>query len=224
MQTIYCVEDDENIREMVVYALRSSGFEAEGLESGNDLSRALAKRPPALVILDIMLPGEDGIAILKGLRADHRTRDIPVIMLTAKSAEYDKIKGLDAGADDYMTKPFGVLELISRVRAVLRRLGGMRPEGRLQAGAIELDSDSRTVTAEGVQMNLTFKEFELLRCLMNNRGVVLTRDRLMENVWGFDFEGESRTIDMHVKTLRQKLGESGSLIETVRGVGYRIGG
>ena len=224
MQTIYCVEDDMNIRELVVYALRSSGYEAKGLEDARELFAALEAEIPSLILLDIMLPEEDGIHVLGRLRASRATRDIPVIMLTAKSSEYDKVVGLDAGADDYVTKPFGVMELISRIKAVLRRAGNLGEEGELTAGEIRLNSQSHTVTAAGAPVTLTYKEFELLQYLMKNRGMVLTRDKIMSAVWGFDFEGETRTVDMHIKTLRQKLGSCGAQIETVRGVGYKIGG
>ena len=224
MQTIYCVEDDMNIRELVVYALRSSGYEAKGLEDARELFAALEAEIPSLILLDIMLPEEDGIHVLGRLRSSRATRDIPVIMLTAKSSEYDKVVGLDAGADDYVTKPFGVMELISRIKAVLRRAGNLGEEGELTAGEIRLNSQSHTVTAAGAPVTLTYKEFELLQYLMKNRGMVLTRDKIMSAVWGFDFEGETRTVDMHIKTLRQKLGSCGAQIETVRGVGYKIGG
>lgn len=222
MQKIYCVEDDQNIRDLVVYALGTAGFEAKGFEKASELYEELKVSPPALVLLDIMLPEEDGMAILRRLRSDPAGRKIPVIMLTAKSAEFDKVMGLDSGADDYITKPFGVMEMISRVRAVLRRTGTVTGEERLILGGLILDVKSHTVTADGAQAPLTFKEFELLQYLMRNAGIVLTRDKLMSEVWGFDFEGESRTVDMHIKTLRQKLKECGSLIETVRGVGYKI--
>ena len=203
---IYCVEDERNIRELIVYTLESSGFTARGLESGKELNAAIAEQLPDLILLDIMLPGEDGLEILSRLKASEVTKEIPVIMVTAKGAEYDKVMGLDCGADDYITKPFGMMEFIARVRAVLRR-----------AGKEEKENDVLEVT-------LTLKEFELLKFLMENKGIVLTRDRLLGHVWGYDFDGETRTVDVHVRTLRQKLGECGELIETVRGVGYRIGG
>ena len=194
------MEDERNIRELIVYTLESSGFTARGLESGKELNAAIAEQLPDLILLDIMLPGEDGLEILSRLKASEVTKEIPVIMVTAKGAEYDKVMGLDCGADDYITKPFGMMEFIARVRAVLRRAG------------------------KGEKVTLTLKEFELLKFLMENKGIVLTRDRLLGHVWGYDFDGETRTVDVHVRTLRQKLGECGELIETVRGVGYRIGG
>jgi two-component system alkaline phosphatase synthesis response regulator PhoP len=220
---IYCVEDDRSIRELVVYALKSGGFEAEGFDCGGDFFLAVKDRLPALVLLDVMLPGEDGIDILRRLKASGDTREIPVVMLTARSAEYDKVLGLDSGADDYVTKPFGVVELLSRIRAVLRRTGNRAPQPKLAVGGVTLDSERRRVTSDGREVTMTFKEFELLRYLMENAGIVLSRDRILQSVWGYDFQGETRTVDMHVRALRQKLGEAGSLIETVRGVGYRMG-
>lgn len=224
MQKIFIVEDDENIRELVAYALSSAGFEADGFETGARLYEALERETPELILLDIMLPGVDGVTILRELRSSPATSGIPVIMLTAKSSEYDKIKGLDSGADDYVTKPFGVMELLSRVKAVLRRTGGEKNAESYSCGGITLDPVRHLVFAEDTSVTLTFKEFELLQYLLQNHGIVLTREKIMERVWGFDFEGESRTVDMHIKTLRQKLGASGALIETVRGVGYKIGG
>ena len=222
---IYCVEDDSSIRELVLYALQNSGFEAKGFADASELYPELLHNPPELVLLDIMLPGEDGIAILKKMKQNAQTRKVPVIMLTAKGSEYDRVLGLDLGADDYITKPFGVIEMISRVKAVLRRCA---PEGAvsrtLTLGEITLDPERRRVGAAGREVALTFKEFSLLQFLMENSGRVLTRDRILETVWGYDFEGETRTVDMHIKTLRQKLGEAGALIETVRGVGYRMEG
>ena len=221
---IYCVEDDSSIRELVLYALQNSGFEAKGFADASELYPEL-HNPPELVLLDIMLPGEDGIAILKKMKQNAQTRKVPVIMLTAKGSEYDRVLGLDLGADDYITKPFGVIEMISRVKAVLRRCA---PEGAvsrtLTLGEITLDPERHRVGAAGREVALTFKEFSLLQFLMENSGRVLTRDRILETVWGYDFEGETRTVDMHIKTLRQKLGEAGALIETVRGVGYRMEG
>ena len=224
MQTIFCVEDDANIRELVVYALRASGFRADGFERTAALYERFQNELPDLLILDIMLPGEDGISALRRLRADPKTARLPILLLTAKTAEYDKVTGLDAGADDYVTKPFGVMELISRVKALLRRAGTSQPaEGRtLTVGSIVLDLDRRTVEVDGQPVSLTFKEFELLHYLMENRSIVLSREKIMAAVWGFDFEGESRTVDMHIKTLRQKLGAASGLIVTVRGVGYKI--
>ena len=222
---IYCVEDDSSIRELVLYALQNSGFEAKGFADASELYPELLHNPPELVLLDIVLPGEDGIAILKKMKQNAQTRKVPVIMLTAKGSEYDRVLGLDLGADDYITKPFGVIEMISRVKAVLRRCA---PEGAvsrtLTLGEITLDPERHRVGAAGREVALTFKEFSLLQFLMENSGRVLTRDRILETVWGYDFEGETRTVDMHIKTLRQKLGEAGALIETVRGVGYRMEG
>ena len=222
MQNIYCVEDDQNIRDLVVYALGTAGFGAKGFEKSSELYEEMKKELPVLILLDIMLPEEDGMQILRHIRSDMTTRNIPVIMLTAKSAEFDKVMGLDSGADDYITKPFGVMEMISRVKAVLRRAGSVSEETRLVLGGIILDAESHVVTVNGEGVAFTYKEFELLQYLMKNEGIVLTRDKLMSAVWGFDFEGESRTVDMHIKTLRQKLGSCGSMIETVRGVGYKI--
>ena len=222
MQNIYCVEDDQNIRDLVVYALGTAGFGAKGFEKSSELYEEMKKELPVLILLDIMLPEEDGMQILRHIRSDMTTRNIPVIMLTAKSAEFDKVMGLDSGADDYITKPVGVMEMISRVKAVLRRAGSVSEETRLVLGGIILDAESHVVTVNGERVAFTYKEFELLQYLMKNEGIVLTRDKLMSAVWGFDFEGESRTVDMHIKTLRQKLGTCGSMIETVRGVGYKI--
>lgn len=221
---IYCVEDDKSIRDLIVYALGSGGFEAHGMCDGKELFQALSKEIPDLILLDIMLPGEDGISILKRLRASGRTKSVPVIMLTAKSAEYDKVLGLDSGADDYITKPFGVMELIARVKAVLRRIEPKERNPQLTVGDVTINVDKHQVLANGKEITLTLKEFELLRYLMENVGLVLTRDKVLETVWGYEYEGETRTVDVHIRTLRQKLGEYGSMIETVRGVGYRIGG
>lgn len=222
MQTIFCVEDDGNIRELVVYALHASGFEAEGFECAAALYERLERGLPDLLLLDVMLPGEDGVTTLKNLRQNPHTAGLPVILLTAKNAEYDKVLGLDSGADDYVTKPFGVMELLSRIKAVLRRAGLSAPANNLSLGAISLDVGRRAVTVAGEPVSLTFKEFELLHYLLQNPGLVLSREKIMAAVWGFDFEGESRTVDMHIKTLRRKLGEAGGLIVTVRGVGYKL--
>lgn len=217
---IYCVEDDAGIRDMEIYTLRSTGFDAVGFESGAPFFEALQNEKPELVILDIMLPVEDGIEILKKLKASPSTDKIPVIMATAKGAEYDKIQGLDTGADDYLVKPFGMMEMVSRVKAVLRRCG--THTRTLTSGGITLDMDAHTVDADGKRIELTFKEFEILRLFLSRPGMVFTRDMLFSEVWGSNYMGETRTVDMHVKTLRQKLGECGKMIETVRGVGYRI--
>ena len=222
---IYCVEDDAAIRDIEVYALRSTGFEAEGLENGEQLFAAIKKRVPELIILDVMLPGEDGLEILRRIRFSAVTRSVPVIMATARGEEYDKITGLDSGADDYLVKPFGMMEMVSRVRAVLRRSGGGDPSrdtGRLTLGPLTLDPESHTVTLGGENVTLTLKEFELLRTMMARPGVVFTRDRLLSEVWGTDYDGETRTVDVHIRTLRQKLGDAGAMIGTVRGVGYRM--
>lgn len=220
---IYCVEDDSAIRDIEVYALRSTGFEAEGLENGEQLFEAIAKRVPELIILDVMLPGEDGLEILKRIRFSALTRSVPVIMATARGEEYDKITGLDSGADDYLVKPFGMMEMVSRVRAVLRRSGGGESAQKLLTlGSLTLDPASHTVTVNGQAVTLTLKEFEILRTMMAKPGVVFTRDRLLSEVWGTDYDGETRTVDVHIRTLRQKLGDAGALIGTVRGVGYRM--
>jgi len=222
LSSIFIVEDDESIREIVIYALRSAGFEAFGYESGEELFVALDAKLPSLIILDIMLPKDDGLSILKRIRKMSNTKKLPVIMLTAKNSEFDKVKGLDTGADDYISKPFGVMELIARVNAVLRR-GGAEPEDKLDVSGLSLDNARREVRVDNEIIRLTFKEYELLYFLMMNEGLVLSRDKILESVWGYDFEGESRTVDMHVKTLRKKLGVSGSLIKTVRNVGYKLG-
>ena len=219
---IFCVEDDGNIRELVVYTLESTGFQARGFEDGSSFLEALALETPELVLLDIMLPGEDGMELLRKLKASKKTKDIPVIMVTAKGAEYDKVKGLDAGADDYVTKPFGMMELISRIKAVLRRSAKGSVSSEDTFGEIRLDPKKHEVTVHGEVVNLTLKEYELLKRLMKNSNIVLTRDQLLEDIWGYDFDGETRTVDVHVRTLRKKLGDAGEQIETVRGVGYRM--
>ncbi|AEV68323.1 response regulator transcription factor [Acetivibrio clariflavus] len=221
---IYCVEDDRSIRELIIYALKSNGYEAVGFDKAEPFYKELENKLPDLVLLDIMLPGEDGIEILKKLKASPKLRNIPVIMLTAKSAEYDKVLGLDSGADDYITKPFGIMEFLSRVKAVLRRSGNVSNPSEISVGRITMYIDKHVVIADGKEVALTFKEFELLKYLMENAGIVLTRDKLLEEVWGYEYEGETRTLDVHIRTLRQKLGEAGAVIETVRGVGYKIGG
>lgn len=222
-EMIFIVEDDIDIREMESYALRSSGFEVEPCGSGAELFEKLEGAEPKLILLDIMLPGEDGLSILSRLRAGEKTADAPVIMVTAKTSEIDKVRGLDQGADDYITKPFGVMELVSRVKALLRRAAPKEAEHeKLVSGAIVMDSDKRSVTVDGQEIELTFKEYELLYALMSNKGAVQSREKLISTVWGYDFAGETRTVDMHVKTLRQKLGESGRSIVTVRNVGYRM--
>lgn len=222
METIYIVEDDINIREIERYALKNSGYEVEEFDRGSDFFKRLEINMPSLVILDIMLPDQDGMDILVKLRSDKRTEKLPVIMVTAKTTEIDKVKGLDSGADDYITKPFGVMELISRVKALLRRAGNVVPDSHLRYGDILVDNDKHAVTVCGNLCELTYKEFELLKYLIMNRGMVLSRDKLMSQVWGFDYEGETRTVDAHVKTLRQKLGEAGTCIKTIRNVGYMV--
>lgn len=223
---IYCVEDDAGIRELVVYTLQNTGMEARGFSDGAALTAALRGAKPDLILLDIMLPGEDGISILRRLRSLPDTAAIPVILLTAKNTEYDKVIGLDSGADDYIAKPFGMMELVARIRAVLRRSQDKllsADSHPLTAGAISIDERAHTVCVSGHDVQLTLKEYQLLVLLMKNQGAVLTRDVLLENIWGYGSESETRTVDVHIRTLRQKLGDSGALIETVRGVGYRMG-
>lgn len=217
---IYLLEDDASIRDFVVYTLNSQGMEARGFERPSAFWAAVEERVPALALLDVMLPEEDGVSVLKKLRAAPRTAKLPVIMLTAKGTEYDKVLGLDAGADDYVAKPFGMLELLSRIRAVLRRTAA--EPALLRCGALAVDAPGHTVTVAGRAVALTQKEFELLALLLRHRGQVLSRERLIREVWGYAFTGESRTVDVHVRTLRQKLGEAGAYIETVRGYGYKI--
>ena len=222
---IYYVEDDESIRDLLLYALRQSGFEAVGFSDGAAFCEAIdAGRMPELILLDIMLPGEDGISILRRLKQDGRTANIPVIILTAKGSEYDKVLGLDVGADDYVTKPFGVMELIARIKATLRRAGKLSNRRQFSYGGIVLDDESHTVTANGTPVTLTFKEYELLRYLLENEGIAFDRPQLLNGVWGVDYFGGTRTVDVHIQTLRQKLGSCGDCIETIRGFGYRIGG
>lgn len=220
---IYLVEDDDSIRELVLYTLHTTGFEAEGFRNAADFWQALEKELPQLVLLDIMLPDEDGLHILKRLRAGAETADLPVMMLTAKSSEYDRVVGLDSGADDYMPKPFGMMELVSRVRALLRRAAKPAAEDKLfTASSLAVDVKRRAVTVDGEPVILTYKEFELLCYLLENRGVVLSRDQILTKIWDYNYSGETRTVDVHIRTLRQKLGDAGALIETVRGVGYRL--
>lgn len=221
---IFCVEDDSNIRELVVYTLETTGFQARGFEEGKSFLEALALETPDLILMDIMLPGEDGISLLKRLKNSSKTRDIPVIMVTAKGAEYDKVKGLDLGADDYVTKPFGMMELVSRIKAVLRRSGAAKKKAEdiIVSGNLEINMKKHEVKADGEVIGLTLKEYELLKRLMENPNIVMTRDSLLEEIWGYDFDGETRTVDVHIRTLRQKLGKCGERVETVRGVGYRI--
>lgn len=222
---IYIVEDDSNIREIEEFALKNSGFKTEGFENAEDFFKKLEEKTeekPSLILLDIMLPDEDGLHIVKKLRASGNTARIPVIMVTAKTTEMDKVKGLDMGADDYITKPFGVMELISRVKAILRRVEPDQPDDLLSAGNVKMSLEKHVVTVDDRETALTFKEFELLKLLLSNKGNVQTRENIIERVWGTDYIGESRTLDMHIKTLRRKLGDSGKLIKTVRNVGYKI--
>ena len=220
---IFCVEDDAGIRDLMIYTLNASGFRAVGFENAKEFYTALADTVPELIMLDIMLPGEDGISILKRLKADARTADIPVIMATAKGNEYDTVIGLDLGADDYLAKPFGMMEMASRVRAVLRRSGRAAEKQQLiRVGGLEMNLGEHIVTADGIRIQLTLKEFELLRTFITNPGRAFTREQLLSSVWCEDFLGETRTVDVHVGTLRQKLGFCGKYIRTVRGVGYRL--
>ncbi len=221
---IYCVEDDESIRDIEVYTLRSTGFQAEGFADGALFFEALKIKIPALILLDVMLPGEDGISLLKRLKASPATRGIPVIMATAKGAEYDKITGLDLGADDYLVKPFGMMEMVARIKAVLRRAGGIPEEAVLTLGGLTINAQEHTVRAEGKDVSLTLKEFQMLKLLASRPGMVFTRDRLLSEIWGIEYGGETRTVDVHIRTLRQKLGPLGELIQTVRGVGYKMEG
>ena len=219
---IYIVEDDKNIREIEMFALKNSGYAVEEFENAKSFFSKTAEKVPDLVLLDIMLPDMDGLEIVKKLRSRPDTVRIPIILVTAKTTELDKVKGLDIGADDYLTKPFGVMELISRVKALLRRRRALQDDKQRVIGDITLDSERREVHVGGELCELTFKEFELLKLLMVNAGIVLHRDTIMSDVWGTDYEGESRTLDMHIKTLRQKLGEAGNMIKTVRNVGYKM--
>ncbi|MBQ2747113.1 MAG: response regulator transcription factor [Firmicutes bacterium] len=219
---IFCVEDDAGIRNMMIYTLNSSGFEAEGFSDGNEFFDALEKNIPDLVILDIMLPGDDGLVILSKLRSQSATSDIPVIMATAKGTEFDKIIGLDMGADDYLAKPFGMMEMVSRVKAVLRRSKPKEKAKIVKVGRIEMNLNEHTVAVDDERLKLTLKEFEMLRLFMENLGRAFTREELLEYIWDSDYLGETRTVDVHVGTLRTKLGECGDYIETVRGVGYRM--
>ena len=219
---IWCVEDDASIRDIEVYALTSTGFEAKGFDNGDLFWDALQEEIPELVVLDVMLPGKDGITLLKMMKESDSFRDIPVIMATAKGSEYDKIQSLDMGADDYLVKPFGIMEMVSRVKAVLRRYNRNRAGSLLQIGGLILDTDKHTVSADGQRVALTYKEYELLNLFLSKPGVAFTREQLLSAVWNTDYFGETRTVDMHIRTLRQKLGEYGNWIETVRNVGYRL--
>lgn len=219
---IFCVEDDSGIRDLMIYTLNSAGFEAMGLEDGNAFFSALEKKKPELILLDIMLPGEDGISILKKLRGNAATSKIPVIMATARGTEYDKVIGLDLGADDYLAKPFGMMEMVSRVKAVLRRTVQNEPVSVLRMGDLELNRSNHTVFSDGKRVELTLKEYEMLQLFMSYPGRVFNRDQLLNEIWEAEYAGETRTVDVHIGTLRTKLGDCGEYIETVRGVGYRM--
>lgn len=219
---IFCVEDDTSSRELMIYTLNSAGFDAKGFPESTEFWKAIETETPELIMLDIMLPGEDGIEILKKLRSKAVTKDIPVIMATAKGTEYDKVIGLDTGADDYLVKPFGMMEMVSHIKAVLRRTAPKMSKNILSTGKLLVNLDEHSVFANGEKVVLTFKEFELLRIFMENPGRVFSRDILLEKVWGADYYGETRTVDVHIGTLRTKLGECGEYIETIRGVGYRM--
>ncbi len=223
---IICVEDEQNICELEVYTLQSVGMEAEGCASGKELFALLEQHIPELIVLDIMLPDEDGMSILARLRADKRYASIPVIMATAKGSEYDKVKGLDSGADDYIAKPFGMLEMVARIKAVLRRCAAQQSaktdDGLIRRGTLEVHELEHQVRVGGEEVVLTLKEYELLKLLLLHPGIVFSRDKLLNDIWGYEFTGETRTVDVHIRTLRQKLGEAGELIETIRGVGYRM--
>ncbi len=219
---IWCVDDDSTIREIEVYTLKQTGFEAVGFSDGVQMLEAIKNEKPELIVLDIMMPEKDGVEVLKELKDNTETRDIPVILATAKGTEIDKIQGLDTGADDYLVKPFGVMEMVSRVKAVLRRCNPSKSSDTLRVGRIALNNGERTVTVDGEKTALTFKEFEMLKLFMQNVGIVFSRDRLLSEVWGIDYLGESRTVDMHIKTLRRKLGTAAAYIETVIGVGYKM--
>ena len=221
---IWCVDDDNTIRDIEVYTLTQTGFEAKGFADGISMLEALKTEKPELIVLDIMLPGKDGVEVLKEIRQSPETRRIPVIMATAKGTEMDKIQGLDTGADDYLVKPFGVMEMVSRIKAVLRRCEPDEKEEVLTVGEITLSDKEHLVTVNGEKVVLTFKEFEILKLFMSNPGIVFSRDKLLSEVWGIDYLGESRTVDMHIKTLRQKLGNASTIIETVIGVGYKMEG
>lgn len=219
---IYLLEDDDGIRELVVYTLQKTGFSAKGFACAGDFWKAMKTELPDLALLDIMLPDEDGLTVLKKVRNNSQTANLPVIMLTAKGSEYDRVIGLDNGADDYLPKPFGMMELVSRIRAVLRRSERVQKREVEQLGDIILDAGKHMVTVNGIEVALTYKEFHLLQCLMKHKGLVMTRDQLLSQIWGYDFDGETRTVDVHIRTLRQKLGKAGECIETIRGVGYKV--
>ena len=221
---IYCLEDERNIRELIVYTLQSSGFDAIGFSNSVDFFYAVEKEKPELALLDIMLPMENGLSVLKKMKASPMMQDIPVIMVTAKGSEFDKVTGLNLGADDYIAKPFGMMEFVARVRAVLRR-GGLKAKSTdVMYKNLIIKTEKHQVLADDQVVELTLKEYELLKYLIENQGIVLSRNQILEHIWGYDFDGETRTVDVHIRTMRQKLGEYGKYVETVRGVGYRIGG
>ena len=219
---IWCVEDDSSIRDIEVYALSSTGFEARGFEDGDSLWDALQSEKPELIVLDVMLPGKDGVTLLKMMKQSEEFQDIPVIMATAKGSEYEKVQSLDLGADDYWVKPFGIMEMVSRVKAVLRRCRPKASSNLLKREGLVLNPDEHTVTIDGERANLTYKEYELLHLFLSQPGIAFTREQLLSSVWNTEYLGETRTVDMHIRTLRQKLGSYGHLIETVRNVGYRL--
>lgn len=221
MSRIYCVEDDESIRDLISYAVKSSGIEIESFKNATEFEKKLSQQIPDLILLDIMLPDKDGIQILRELRTNSATKKIPVIIITAKNLESDKVKGFDLGADDYVTKPFSVLELLSRIKAVLRR-SGLLDDNTIEYNGIKIDNAGRQVSVDGQQISLTYKEFELLYSLLKEKGNAVRREVLLNKIWGYDYEGETRTLDVHIGSLRHKMGEKGKLIETVRNVGYRI--
>lgn len=221
---IYCLEDERNIMELIVYTLQSSGFDAIGFSNSVDFFNAVEKEKPELALLDIMLPMENGLSVLKKMKASPMMQDIPVIMVTAKGSEFDKVTGLNLGADDYIAKPFGMMEFVARVRAVLRR-GGLKAKSTdVMYKNLIIKTEKHQVLADNQVVELTLKEYELLKYLIENQGIVLSRNQILEHIWGYDFDGETRTVDVHIRTMRQKLGEYGKYVETVRGVGYRIGG
>lgn len=221
---IYFVEDDKNIRELVVYTLNNTGLKAQGFEKPSYFWKAMDQKTPSVIILDIMLPEQDGLEILKKLRASSASNKIPIIMLTAKDSEYDKVTGLDLGADDYVAKPFGMMELVARVNALMRRTQAPMHAKTYTAGELFVDPAKHEIKACGKEVNLTYKEFELLCFLIENQGHVFSRDQLLNKIWGYDFDGESRTVDVHIRTLRQKIGKCGEYIQTIRGIGYKMGG
>ncbi|MEL7569239.1 MAG: response regulator transcription factor [Eubacteriaceae bacterium] len=221
---IYLVEDDKNIRELVIYTLNNTGLKAQGFEKPSYFFKAMEQKTPSVIILDIMLPEQDGLEILRKLRASAATSKIPIIMLTAKDSEYDKVTGLDFGADDYVTKPFGMMELVARIKALMRRTEDAKQLQTYTIGELFVDPAKHTIKSCGEEVNLTYKEFELLCFLMENQDHVFSRDQLLNKIWGYDFDGESRTVDVHIRTLRQKLGKCGDYIQTIRGIGYKIGG